>query len=58
MGTPDQLSSLVGILIMANVGTIATMLYGTGRVIWWMAKLEARVEHLEHAEKRREEALT
>lgn len=34
----------VGAMVILNLGTIATVVGGVFRVIWFMAKLDARVE--------------
>ena len=44
---PTSFYIVAGSLILANLGTVVTVLYGVGKIIWWMAKLESRVEHIE-----------
>jgi len=34
----------VGALILANLGTIGAVLYAAAKGVWWMAKLESKVE--------------
>jgi hypothetical protein len=44
---PSSAYVIIGTLIVANVGTVVSVLYGIGRVIWFIAKLESRVAALE-----------
>ena len=44
---PSSVYVVLGTLIVANVGTVVTIFYGIGKVIWFIAKLESRVESLE-----------
>lgn len=44
---PTSLYVLVGGLVLANFGTVITVIYGIGKVVWFIAKLESRVEALE-----------
>lgn len=31
-------------LIIANIGTIGAVLYAAGKVVWWIAKLDSKVD--------------
>lgn len=34
----------IGALIVANIGTIGTVLYAAARGVWWVAKLDSKVD--------------
>lgn len=36
-----------GSMIAANIGTIVSVVYGVGKFVWWLSKLESRVEFVE-----------
>lgn len=36
---------VIGSLIVMNFGTIVTVLAGAGRALWWVSKLDSRVEN-------------
>lgn len=40
---PEGLNYVVGALIIANVGTIGTVLFAAARGVWWLSKLDSRV---------------
>jgi hypothetical protein len=44
---PQSFYVIVGVLILANIGTVVTIFYGIGKVVWWLSKLDSRVETLE-----------
>lgn len=44
---PTNFYVIVGGLVFANLGTMVTIFYGIGKVVWFIAKLESRVETLE-----------
>lgn len=44
---PTSFYVIAGTLIIANLGTVVTIFYGIGRVVWFVAKLDARVETIE-----------
>lgn len=44
---PTSFYVVVGGLVLANLGTVVTIFYGIGKVVWFIAKLDARVESLE-----------
>lgn len=35
---------VVGILVIFNLGTIASAFYAAGKIIWWISKLDSKVE--------------
>lgn len=44
---PQDLTTLywfVGAMVVMNFGTILTVIGGVGRIIWFVAKLDSRVE--------------
>lgn len=41
---PDSLYTLIGVLIIANVGTIVSVIVAALRSVWWMSKLDSRVD--------------
>lgn len=45
MDIPSSFYYLVGSLVVANVGTIGAIVVFAGRAIWWLSKLESRVDH-------------
>lgn len=44
---PSSFYVVVGGLVLANLGTVVTIFYGIGKVVWFIAKLESRVEAIE-----------
>jgi len=44
---PSSVYIIIGTLIVANLGTVVSIFYGVGKVVWFIAKLESRVESLE-----------
>lgn len=44
---PSSFYVIVGGLVIANLGTVVTIFYGIGRVVWFISKLDSRVEILE-----------
>lgn len=44
---PPHLYYLIGVSVIANLGTIGSVLYFGGRVIWWASKIDQRVAHTE-----------
>lgn len=38
------MNELVGYLIIANIGTIITVAAGVARLIWWLSKLDSKIE--------------
>ena len=59
MMTPEglnQLYWLVGVLVVFNLGTIGSILYFGGRIVWWASKIDHRVTQTEaHTEDHCEE---
>ena len=47
MQVPSSVYVIIGTLIVANVGTVVTIVYGIGKVVWFIAKLDSRVAVLE-----------
>jgi len=45
---PTGFYVIVGGLILANLGTVVTIFYGIGKVVWFIAKLDSRVVTLEN----------
>lgn len=48
MEVPSSLYYLVGTLIVANIGTIGSVLLFGAKAIWWISKLESRVDKNNH----------
>ena len=44
---PSSVYVIIGTLIVANIGTVVTIFYGIGKVVWFISKLDSRVESLE-----------
>ncbi|MCA9339689.1 MAG: hypothetical protein KDA17_02145 [Candidatus Saccharibacteria bacterium] len=44
---PTSFYIIAGTLILANVGTVVTVFYGIGKLVWWLAKLDSRVSVVE-----------
>jgi SpoU rRNA methylase family enzyme len=44
---PSSVYVIIGTLIVANIGTVVTIFYGIGKVVWFISKLDSRVEVLE-----------
>ena len=44
---PSSFYIIVGGLILANLGTVVSIIYGIGKLVWWMAKLDSRVATVE-----------
>lgn len=42
---PDSFKYLIGALLLANLGTIGSILVFGGKAVWWLSKLDARVDH-------------
>ena len=47
MEIPSSFYYLVGSLILANIGTIGSIIVFGARAIWWLSKLDSRVEKTE-----------
>lgn len=43
-GLSTAMTYMVGALIVANIGTIGTVAMVAFRAIWWLSKLESKVE--------------
>jgi hypothetical protein len=44
---PSSVYVIIGTLIVANLGTVVTVIYGVGKLVWWMAKLDSRLAAVE-----------
>ncbi len=44
---PTHWYVIAGGLVLANLGTIVSVVYGIGKLIWFISKLDSRVESLE-----------
>ena len=44
MEIPQSFYIIAGTLIVANIGTVVTVFYGIGKAVWWISKLDSRVE--------------
>ena len=44
---PSSFYVIAGTLIVANIGTVISVFYGVGKMIWWLSKLDARVAAIE-----------
>lgn len=44
---PTSWYVIIGSLIVANIGSIVSVIYGVGRAIWWASKVESRLTQLE-----------
>ena len=44
---PTSFYVIAGGLVLANLGTLVTVFYGVGKLIWWMSKLDSRVLTIE-----------
>lgn len=42
---PESFKYLMGALIVANLGTIGSIIVFGGKAVWWLSKLDARVDH-------------
>lgn len=40
---PTSFYIIVGGLVVANLGTVISIIYGIGRLVWYLAKLDSRV---------------
>jgi len=41
---PSSVYVAVWSLLLANIGTIVTILYGIGRLVWWASSVESRLK--------------
>lgn len=44
---PNSFYVIAGTLVVANIGTIVGVFVGLGKLIWFMAQLDARVSKVE-----------
>lgn len=40
----EKMYYIIGALIVANFGTIVTIVVYAGRAVWWLSRLSAKVE--------------
>lgn len=45
---PSILYWLIGVSVVANFGTIVSLMYFSGRIVWWAAKIDHRVDEHDH----------
>jgi amino acid transporter len=41
---PTSFYVIAGTVIVMNLGTVVTIIYGIGRLVWFMAKLDSKVK--------------
>ena len=44
---PSSAYVIIGSLILANIGTVVTVMYGIGKLVWWLSELNSRVKTIE-----------
>lgn len=44
---PSSVYIIIGTLIVANLGTVVTVFYGVGKLVWWLAQIDMRVKTVE-----------
>jgi sensor domain CHASE-containing protein len=44
---PQSLYNLIGVLVVFNLGTICSVLYFGGKIIWWASHVEHRLVSME-----------
>jgi hypothetical protein len=44
---PSSVYVIIGTLIVANLGTVVTVFYGIGKIVWWVSKLDSRIATVE-----------
>lgn len=44
---PSSFYVVIGGLVLANLGTVVSVLYGVGRAVWWASHVEARLTAVE-----------
>jgi ArsR family metal-binding transcriptional regulator len=45
---PSSVYVIIGSLILANIGTVVTVIYGIGKLVWWLSELNSRVKNVEN----------
>lgn len=43
LNIPSEVYYVVGALLIANVGTIVTIIFAALKVVWWAAKADSRI---------------
>lgn len=41
----DKMYYIIGALIVSNFGTIVTIIIYAGRAVWWLSKMESKVDN-------------
>jgi hypothetical protein len=44
---PSSVYVIIGTLILANLGTVVSVFYGIGKLVWWLSKLDSRLGSVE-----------
>jgi len=44
---PSSFYVIIGTLVVANLGTVVSVIFGVGKLVWFVAKLESRVTAIE-----------
>lgn len=44
MEVPNSFYYILGVLIIANLGTIGSVMFFAFRAVWWLSKLESKVD--------------
>jgi hypothetical protein len=44
LSLPNEFYYIAGVLFVANVGTIVTILIAAMKTVWWASKLDSRVD--------------
>jgi hypothetical protein len=44
---PSSFYVIVGSLIVANIGTVVSIFYGIGKLVWWASSVEHRIKTIE-----------
>jgi hypothetical protein len=44
---PSSVYVIIGTLIVANLGTVVTVFYGVGKLVWWASGVEHRLKTIE-----------
>lgn len=47
MEIPSSIYVVIGTLIVANLGTVVSVFYGIGKLVWWLSKLDSRIQNVE-----------
>lgn len=44
LNIPNEVYYVAGVLLLANVGTIVSILFAAFKAVWWASKLDSKVE--------------